>query len=568
MKPIALALIAAAVLGTAFFMYTGIGTMDEPVDAGMSAAEPASTNAQESLPGPNDLERAPEVEALTPDPPAERRGVAAVAFELNVLNIMGKRVPDVTVKALRDGESRVLGKTNNRGRFDVELDDKTDVRILAEHPEYQSASFELLGVVPDEIEILLPPGASVVGKVSLVDGRPIPEGTRALVWDTRDPMPRRAWKRAFGAGDPRVHTVVVGSDGMFEVPGLDPDIFYQVRAGAPGYAMIEESPIAQASGSMEKLTLAPLYGMLVSIRTTGGAALETSAGFFSQAGAFWSAGDTDARPMRDRYRRVDLLLAGVDPALLEPENPQDVFVALLSAHHKPDLAQVRFNYRNPGYQPLSEELTLPPLQSEPARKVVEMRPMAKAWGDLVVRFEGVPSGLPALTTGGFGQPTLVLTDSEGNHNAITFTTFEERTLRVPEGPYQGRFTALNGMFKYPGDREPLRVDVGPRPRAVTIDLSTTGAFVFEVEDAHGIPFEGTAMMRVISKKPPSMRIVEVSGPPFVLVGLTPGPYTIEAILGLDFPKPGESPYKIEAEVEVGEIRFARMVGAALGKPKE
>ena len=214
----------------------------------------------------------------------------------------------------------------------------------------------------------------------------------------------------------------------------------------------------------------------------------------------------------------------------------------------------------PGYESVSTALALPRVTEALERRDLALTPRAGSWGSLLVRFENTPRDLPPLERGGFGRPSLVLSGKDGTRGMISFEDFSRpQSFRLPRGRYEARFTALNGMFRYPAGRESLTCTVGAEEAEVAIDWAGTGAISFGVEGPDGEPFRGLALTRLVALDPPGIRNLELAGPPFVVVGVESGDYTVEVVLGGTFPAPGESDYLARVTVEAGRVTRTRLV---------
>lgn len=435
-------------------------------------------------------------------------------------------------------EAVVLGRTSPDGTVVISSALLSQGVVTAVASGYATLEQAIGMPVPDATVLTLVPESTIAGRVVTIGGDGLP-GATVLAWSSE-------YARADGeagvralAGDARLPIATSGSDGSFEIRGLDPSRSYIVAAGGRGLANSEPVSVAQLPATEVVITLVPIFGALIRRMDAEGKAIHVAEGYHWEGASIARDGIGAARAIQPRS--IGVALAGLDlPARTHPSETVHLF---MSNQNVDAIGPLHATEDIPGYEPANFEfLALRAVDGEVPVYECVFEPYVEGFGALHLELVGAddwhlqPQGRLATWA------TLSLVDQEFGDPArpVSFNIPEFRgsyTLEdIPFGEYLVRFGLRDSDFVHPEHGSDNRlVRVSGSPSKVVIDVGRLGAVEFDVFNADGSAHAG--QFRVIIGENAGfdddgkLKITLMGGAigfrraPYIVSGLTEGQYT-------------------------------------------
>ncbi len=389
-----------------------------------------------------------------------------------------------------------------------------------------------------------------------------------VAWPRSLPSPPSDLVRAGLAGDPRVRLATSEPNGAFTLHDLEPGLEWNVAAGAPGLAQGEPRRRVRPLDGPIELTLAPLYGARVVVRTSS--FIERTPG----GDPVWIR--PLRNPLEDRQLpgaayllqpNYALDLAGVTSQLpIEGVLARYEYLFVASAEREV-LGPSRWRLEALGAPAVERELWFPRVNASIDTVELPLGSFEPSNGRLEVRFVGQPQGLMRPTGRMPEHGWVELTDARGHTERYWASGSADRPLVIEglaHGSYRARFVArLGGDALAPPKGAPGEpIEIGGAPVTWAVDLSGFGAVALDVVRPDGLSYSGPAMLVRLGGDAtwPSAEAFEVQSAsidraPYEIWPCTPGTHTIR----MEHPTASASDRRgVLVEVRAGEIVRARV----------
>lgn len=543
-------LLLVAVLAGVLLMLFGhwSGTGRQPIQR----IEPTEGASEQGTSKTGPLEAAPQ---------AVDRSVAEVAAHdaassdapshglLTVIVLDTRRVPlpSARVQVFAGGgkaEERARAETDDSGSCAVPRSDC--VRVVVSAAGHETASLGMPPPEQDSLEVMLPAGASISGRV--LDGRTGgPVAARVVGWPDRlVPPPPDLVERGL-RGDAGVLFAESRDDGNFALLGVRRGESYTLMAARPsldgGPALALPAPVSgRLAGAVDlQLELQPLYGMEVRLRDRNAGRLTLD--------------PRRQMPARDPGEALQvtgatylyqpsfaLELAGLDDA---PRygTPGTYLYLFTASSGTAAVGPMAWSLQLPEWKVAAEQFWIPPvtntlhveevIYSGPAQSgSVAVNVKAPAEAGLETD-SGEPSSSSTLPSG------VIFLSGEAGLFKYVVSTKQRGPLvlsGLPYGRYGILFGATSSAFQYPAPDAPEEfVTVGARPAEWRLDLSASASVRLEVLRPDGNAYSGRITLLRLEGLAESEGqslpggFETLDGPPFELFPLPPGPWMMRLV---------------------------------------
>jgi hypothetical protein len=468
----------------------------------------------------------------------------------------------VELRALTETGIQLVGETDDGGTAIVKRSDIAGSVLYARHPDRATSSQLISRDVPEEITVSLTFGAVAKGRVRTCDGSALPAGIRVVAAGDYPGPPDCELLRALSSKDPRVTFDIADSQGRFEIHGLKWGQPIVIGAGGSGWASQGWVKSPRKEAGELAIVLEPLYGLTFHACEAGGRPLR-SAFHWPESGSIKplnrGADPSSGKPIK--VSSVDdnlVVLAGLKD-LDCSDKPGDgwrYFLTTSSVASELPLIQLKVSYR--GYAPKEATASLQRLVDRIPIETVELEPVARGWGCLVVRMklpeEWDLSGLQLKRT----ACTMHLSDGEGEKslNIQSWTREPVRFPGIPFGKYSMEFHG-GGSTRSASELGAASIEIGARDAEVTVDLRETCGFEVEVFDERGATYDGALAISVNDGTRGRVATADFERGPFRIFGIAPGDYEVLAVLAVK--QSGDSPScKTTATIKPHESAKLRM----------
>jgi hypothetical protein len=511
------------------------------IDAEAPAADqavPAELPAGEDPEAFTDLSALPDMDVFVRA--ADGRALARARVALSAVD--RDVAPDIAAT-----ESRLeVGLTDADGHLRITWADHEEVWrgwsrsvvLVTYLPGHVPSQMQLPVPRPWRMDVVLAPAVSLPGRVrwasfdaDLPVGRPV----RVLAW----PAGHR-----FEPGDldpdreprPPALACFTDHDGDFVLDGLDPALAYRIVASARGCVPVAGSTSLppHAAGEALRLQVDRLHGCVLRLVEPGGRALRVQDQAFGPDGIGWSAHGLVAAVAVQPSDR-DLLLAGVEPALLDARRARDAGVHalwLVAPAGLTECGPLACWADVPGYERGEARVWARAADAGLPESVLELQPRASAFGTLELVFEGA-FGSGAGSTLLPPAATLVLFDPGGAPSRYAIPVVSSvpcKLTGVPAGEYRARLELANGFhgILVPEAPAPLRIDA-LHTETARFRLGAVGEIVCRVALRTGRPHAGPAtflVSRLQDGEPQQTRGLAFRDWPYFLTNLPAGRYMV------------------------------------------
>ncbi len=456
------------------------------------------------------------------------------SWVLNVIDPSRQFIPNAEV--VLDGSVLAVSGSDGKAHVGRSFQDASGGLTLDVHAEgYLTESVRLRSDSTEE-EVVLTPSMDLFGQVVCNDGTPV-AGVLLVALEAGRP-----WSRGLVSDltdgsthdSPASHGFTCESevDGSFRFHDLPSGVRYEVLALGDGLASPMGPKLSPTNGVAMEVVVARLRGVAVDfvMDREGGGEIQDPA--------------IDFRPYFQQYGfrgpRLDPYIAlraaegfhGI-PACYEG-GPDLVLVFSGSCElHEESWLELPIGF--PGYASTTVLLPLSEVRRDGWNlHEVALHPTAERWGQVFVRFFGVPpAALARLPEGDRVVGGLRLKDPEGRHLVRPVVARELAggiEVELPAGDYELDFQASDSYFvasESPAHVLALAVADGASATAA-IDLSACGFTELHVTDPSGAPYAGRLIVEVVTKD--TLIHTAWVEPPYLLSLVPAGKYEVRPYL--------------------------------------
>ncbi len=388
--------------------------------------------------------------------------------------------------------------------------------------------------------VVLDPGYELVGLVVDPHGNTLGPEILVFAWPASgDSQGKKEVVRAF-AGDPSQAITATDDAGRFSFAGLHSGVAYLMVAAGKGVLTRDYSQVVPGpSQSPVRLVASWGFATLIKVRDLKGEPVLAFGPHVASRKFRSSTESPEAQPCIAVGPCLELLgMAGL-------ESSSGRLVLYSTSDQVTQVAPNRAFIGLPGYQPEEVDFASDSLMHGANEVTIALTPDAEGFADLLVEF--VPMSGATLDTVIAG--TLVLTSAERPAISIYVESGAERVRKfahLPEGQYGCHFYAEGNPLRIPAQGE-LDLKLSARHGALSMSMPATGGITLQVVDASGAyggPLDldlsfgqpeivtETRVFHGTEIKPGSVMYgmathQHFAKPPYDIVGLVPGRYTVD-----------------------------------------
>lgn len=471
------------------------------------------------------------------------------------------------------GESEPLGQTNSLGELEVDATRLSAGSFLAEAEGFESTERPLPARGTERLSFELEPTPRIHGILRWIDGPPVGEGYRVIVWPTDVSLdgPERLARILAGEEEPgSILWADTDARGVFEISPVQRGMRYRYLAGGSA-GLSTDRRVLESSPDPVDLEVKALYGLRLHVRAAEGtpeglaggrpiACMSSSRAQGYEVGVVLRESDS---------RRVFLDRQWLEMPTIEGVRPVDQHLILLSGPYGPDtIDSVHVGVGTLGHAGLSREYPTRRLDLPPLDVHIALERTQDCWGGAEIHFDGLLSLLSGDSgTGRDGTvvATLWVVEQETRKGLTLFLSHPlVSPFALPElpcGVYSVYLASSVGHLAVPKSLDhPILLDVQQgRTSHVTLRAEGFGAIAVEVRFEDGERYEGPLTLMVMQGQKGDM--LPFGSPPYSMEGYSPGTYEVQlAELG------GRNEWDEQPKVQV-DVLADQVVRAVLTVPR-
>jgi len=388
-------MLAALVAFAVWWMRDG---REEPSARPLSAPQPVAAEVESGV-----IANVAELEPDPDAPPSERDPVdtfSPTQLVVEVVSRAGALILDASVVVVEESGRIVWsGWTHEDGRCTIDTPEleRSDLSLRVRAEGFRVATTKLVGVGA-MVRVELTPVSALEGKVQRAgDAAAVP-----AAWIIAQPMARKRPTSdellRLMAGEDVAGLSIARSDaqGRFSI-AIDPERApFVVRAGGGGWIGACDVEATQL-GSSATVEVAHAYGARLRI-VDGDQAPTISSTLDGRWFTVFESRDVGADAIQASLSDDELILAGADPRSLE-WNPGESRILFLSPLDSPSLGPESVRIEPPGYEPISIDFDVQPLERGLTELVVPLVRTVQGFCTLEVRLAGATQELASALEG-------------------------------------------------------------------------------------------------------------------------------------------------------------------------
>jgi hypothetical protein len=370
---------------------------------------------------------------------------------------------------------------------------------------------------------------TIEGLVVQRDGSAAREGTLVIAREAEnlraDPdLAERILRR-----DPSVKAARCAAEGRFVLEGLSPGASYVLTAVGNGTISVQGALPVSEGTSDAKVEVALLYGIAIELRENGGGRLRTTVDPQDLSFPYTSS----AAPFPDGPL-MDLVGVDLSPYRTGANRRLFLFTSP-KVPEPPSLERLALKFRVLGYAPVASAFDALPILPALTEHVIELRPVASGWGEIVVQFEDARD---PTTEGPRVKPCRLQIASTTGPQADIELPRDPGAKHLPGIPFgRYRVSVQNALDQqiFPKVEAPSRpIEVGSTPAVITVSLLGTSRLEIEIRSGEAHLYDGPATLSLARGEPtpdgrslvgPTATVIFDRGP-YVLGALMPGHYIL------------------------------------------
>lgn len=520
-----------------------------------TAAAPALSSAQE---------RPLLQDALSASISDEERSAVAgedAPWVLFVIDPSRRLVRDAEV--VRDGLVLAVSGIDGRARVARSFQDPSGALTVDVRAEgYVTEAIELRSDATTEQEVVLDSSMDLCGRVVCQGDRAPVAGVLLVALEVGRPWSRGLISRlteggARGGSESPGFTSESDVDGSFCFDDLPAGVRYEILALGDGLSSPKGFQLSHADGRDMEIEVARLCGVAVDFVVddgSGGKARDPRIDFSPSSWGFVFRGP---RPGPYGEPRAAEGFHGIPVC---SEGAADLVLVFTRGCEVTEESWLELPIDFQGYAPTKAVLPLREVRKDGwILDEVALQPTAERWGQVQVRFTGVPpAALARMPEEDRDAGTVRLKDPEGRYLVRRVAAKELAAgieFELPAGDYELEFEASESSFVTWGNPAHLRelLVAEGSTATTTIDLSACGSAELHVTCPTGMPYAGRLVVDVLTKD--TSTFVAWVQPPYVISLVPKGDYEVRPYL------PGLVGRDLHAfEVRRGELTHVTLEG--------
>jgi hypothetical protein len=441
---------------------------------------------------------------------------ASRSIVVEVVNDLGRLVPQATVYLRRFGEYERIGITDSSGRVRVDWSGPELGIVNATHPDYAPASapFALASgpgtassdpaqkeAAQSVVQVVLSPAGLIHGAV-VVAGQPGPSGVTVFACPSESSVRTYFQAPDQFRSDPEHVSTQTDEAGRFQLR-VDPRRRYSLIAGGSGLVQSHALHRVRADGPAVEIELVFGYALAVRVLDTRGEEIRSE--IFGTSQSSFGASEQDPDASLGNFTDPAALCAGLPPGFRR-RNESDARRSLTfysSPIRKPRVGPITFSVNVPGY----EEFETVDAWATPLDEVsyvdVRLRSIVDERGGIRIRIRGDQRpGHGADTVLGFhaqqaGIHVLNLRNEILGTLKLELKEWSSGVCECPDVP-AGTYQAWFSTYPNPWFIDPAENDAGATRLTVTAnqwseieyELPPSGSLLVHVVRPDGEPFHG------------------------------------------------------------------------------
>ncbi len=534
-------------------------------DAGARVVESMPTGpAADSTPEPR--ASAP-VQPASPEPhSAPRVGASAVTPAMNPLEVLvrdgrGAPVPGATLSVIPSGADRPAVLVDGEGKAVLRSRPVEPETLLVTAVGYDVKHVDAPPIEQESLTVVLSATCALSGVVVLKgSGRPAPGVVVAADEHGRRIKGSERW-RQYVAGDSSVRAATTDSEGRFTILGLEVGKRYGLRSGGRG--LLDDSAnitahVAPEEGIVLEVEQAFVLSMVFQDAKSG-ELLPIQGQPLGSLVVTARATDRAVRQL-DTTGSFQSFLAGLNPDTYS--DPNCMTLMFKYPEKRSEVGPIVVDVQIQGFERATVQLFAQGVTEANGGQIVQVVRTAEGFGDIGLSWN---TGRPPREVGAqpvpMGELHLIREGSPELRLAVPLREDSEILLtRVPTGRYEWFVTANYGAFRFPRDgraSDAIEVRAGEKSDVV-VPCDDGGAIDLKISRHDGGAYDSTVQLRLQRTQPPSSGgLVTFSGPPYRLIGLQSGTYSLEVYAPIEiYRDPNLQPPTIE--VRPGEEQIVTL----------